>query len=191
MILGILVPWPGIKPLPPVAEAPIPNHWTTREFPNTSLLSFWSPSAWRFPPHQQAIHRRQQGVQEPTPVWHPLSTDSIRFHRLRAQTHKTVSLLPLHVRCKPRLSPVLLTTCYRSEVPKSPPLSLIDHRTQGSTFTSSVKGVIKDADKQPDEGIRRAPPWTWAPLIPQVPPCWDPLLHFTVAPSPPRRLLLL
>ena len=30
MTLGILVPWPGIGSLPPVAEALIPNHWTTK-----------------------------------------------------------------------------------------------------------------------------------------------------------------
>lgn len=72
----------------------------------------------------------------------------VRAHRLRAQTHKTVSPLALHVRCKPRLSSVLLTTCYRSEVPKSPPyLSSLDHRIQANTFTSSVKGMIKDADE--------------------------------------------
>ena len=148
MTLGILVPWSGIEPLPPVAEALIPNHWTTREFPNTSLLNFWSPSEWRFSPHPQAIHGHQQGVQESAPVWHPLSIDSIGFYRLRTQAHKTVSPLALHVRCKPRLSSVLLTTCYRSEVPKSLPyLSLLDHRIQANTFTSSVKGMIKDADK--------------------------------------------
>ena len=30
---GILVPWPGIKPLPPAVEAWSLNHWTTREVP--------------------------------------------------------------------------------------------------------------------------------------------------------------
>ena len=30
---GILVPWPGIKPVPTVVEALNPNHWPTREFP--------------------------------------------------------------------------------------------------------------------------------------------------------------
>ena len=28
---GILVPWPGIKPVPPAVEAQSPNHWITRE----------------------------------------------------------------------------------------------------------------------------------------------------------------
>ena len=27
----ILVPWPGIEPVPPVVEAQSPNHWTSRE----------------------------------------------------------------------------------------------------------------------------------------------------------------
>ena len=31
---GILVPQPGIKPVPPAAEARSPNHWTAREFPS-------------------------------------------------------------------------------------------------------------------------------------------------------------
>ena len=30
---GILVPRPGIKPVPSAVEAQSPNHWTTREFP--------------------------------------------------------------------------------------------------------------------------------------------------------------
>ena len=31
MACGILVPWPGIEPMPPALEARSPNHWTTRE----------------------------------------------------------------------------------------------------------------------------------------------------------------
>ena len=30
---GILVPRPGIEPVPPAVEAWSPNHWTVREFP--------------------------------------------------------------------------------------------------------------------------------------------------------------
>ena len=30
---GILVPQPGIKPVPPAVELWSPNHWVTREFP--------------------------------------------------------------------------------------------------------------------------------------------------------------
>ena len=29
----ILVPWPGIEPMPPAVEARGPNHWTARELP--------------------------------------------------------------------------------------------------------------------------------------------------------------
>ena len=32
---GILVPQPGIKPLPSVVEARNPNHWISREFPES------------------------------------------------------------------------------------------------------------------------------------------------------------
>ena len=31
MACGILVPWPGIKPVPPAVEAQSTNHWSTRE----------------------------------------------------------------------------------------------------------------------------------------------------------------
>ena len=37
---GILVPWPGIIPAPPAVEARSPNHWTTREVPTSTLLTF-------------------------------------------------------------------------------------------------------------------------------------------------------
>ena len=36
----ILVPWPGIEPLPPVLEAQSLNHWTTKEVPRTSILDY-------------------------------------------------------------------------------------------------------------------------------------------------------
>ena len=32
MACGILIPWPGIKPLPSEMEAQSPNHFTTKEF---------------------------------------------------------------------------------------------------------------------------------------------------------------
>ena len=35
---GILVPWPGIKTLPPAVETENPNHWTTREVPVIHFL---------------------------------------------------------------------------------------------------------------------------------------------------------
>ena len=45
---GILVPRPGMEPVPPAVEARSPNHWTAREFPLLafnlplrSLLPFW------------------------------------------------------------------------------------------------------------------------------------------------------
>ena len=31
--MGILVPQPGIKPVPSAVKAQSPNHWTAREFP--------------------------------------------------------------------------------------------------------------------------------------------------------------
>ena len=39
---GILVPWPGIEPVPPAVEAWSLNHWTTREVPAIFDLFFRS-----------------------------------------------------------------------------------------------------------------------------------------------------
>ena len=35
---GILVPHPGMEPVPPAAETWDPDHWTTREVPNRVIL---------------------------------------------------------------------------------------------------------------------------------------------------------
>ena len=32
-VYGIIAPRPGIKPMPPAAEAQRPNHWIARKFP--------------------------------------------------------------------------------------------------------------------------------------------------------------
>ena len=46
--IGILVPQPGIEPMPPEVEAQSPSHWTAREFlssfifnPHEILIEFW------------------------------------------------------------------------------------------------------------------------------------------------------
>ena len=36
---GILVPQPGIEPVPPAAEAQSPNRWTAREVPHLIFLT--------------------------------------------------------------------------------------------------------------------------------------------------------
>jgi len=35
--MGILVPQPGIKLLPPVVEVGAPNNWTAKEFPISGI----------------------------------------------------------------------------------------------------------------------------------------------------------
>ena len=40
MACEILVPQPGIEPVPSTVKARSPNHWTTREFPKNSCFSF-------------------------------------------------------------------------------------------------------------------------------------------------------
>ena len=37
---GILVPHPGIEPVPPALEAQSPNRWTAGEFPGNSFFKF-------------------------------------------------------------------------------------------------------------------------------------------------------
>ena len=37
-LVGILVPQPGIKPMPPAVEARSPNRWTVREVPENPLI---------------------------------------------------------------------------------------------------------------------------------------------------------
>ena len=38
MARGILVPWPGIKPVPQAVQAQSPNHWTSRGVPKLGFL---------------------------------------------------------------------------------------------------------------------------------------------------------
>ena len=52
---GILVPGPGIEPVPPAVKAWSLNHWTTREVPNSELLlkkKNWELSELRWQPIQ-------------------------------------------------------------------------------------------------------------------------------------------
>ena len=46
----ILVPWPGIEPVPPAVEAQSLNHWTTREIPRSIFLSISHLQSWSTPP---------------------------------------------------------------------------------------------------------------------------------------------
>ena len=39
MVLGILVPWPGIKPVPSALEAQSLNQWITREVPDFIIIA--------------------------------------------------------------------------------------------------------------------------------------------------------
>ena len=40
----ILVPPPGIEPVPPAVEVRSPNHWTTREFPTLCISLLGLPN---------------------------------------------------------------------------------------------------------------------------------------------------
>ena len=41
--LALLIPQPGVKPMPPAVEAWSPNHWTAREVPPPTCLLFIHP----------------------------------------------------------------------------------------------------------------------------------------------------
>ena len=45
---GILIPRPGIKPVPPAVKARSPNHWTTREFPELQIKCHAGTWNWIF-----------------------------------------------------------------------------------------------------------------------------------------------
>ena len=45
---GILVPRPGIKPVPPAVEAQSLNHWTSREVPIFVYIAVYPPIEWTF-----------------------------------------------------------------------------------------------------------------------------------------------
>ena len=42
----ILVPWPGIEPVPAAVEAQSRNHWTTREVPQVCLFVILLKEIW-------------------------------------------------------------------------------------------------------------------------------------------------
>ena len=42
---SILVPQPGIEPVPPVVEVQSPNHWTARDF-SRNLSFLWDATCW-------------------------------------------------------------------------------------------------------------------------------------------------
>ena len=43
---GILVPGPGIEPVPSAVEAPSPDHWTTRDFEKLHVKSQSQQQNW-------------------------------------------------------------------------------------------------------------------------------------------------
>ena len=57
---GILIPLPGIEPVPPAVEARSPNHCTTREVPESSF-QYASPTP-KFPITQTLTHDK---------IWEP------------------------------------------------------------------------------------------------------------------------
>ena len=66
MACGILVPWPGIEPVPPAVEAQSPNRWTAREVPDPLFQSLphtrshqWSQGYFRISKNRKNIELRE------------------------------------------------------------------------------------------------------------------------------------
>ena len=53
---GILVPWPGVKPVSSAVEAQSSNHWTTRKVPRADFLKVGSRGKWGDSPPPKASH---------------------------------------------------------------------------------------------------------------------------------------
>lgn len=132
---------------------------------------FSSRGVWGMFPHHQAILDTSWVSCNWTQFWHYLLTDSIRFHRfhrLRAQSYKTVSPLPqLHLQttvASPGYHLCYSPTCCRSEIPMTPscvqficcewltelrkPVYLLDYRfitrdLKGSRWTSRRKSCMR------------------------------------------------
>ena len=51
----VLVPGPGMEPVPPAVEVWSPNHWTARERKTCSVLSIHLSTDTRITPHNFAI----------------------------------------------------------------------------------------------------------------------------------------
>ena len=47
MACGILVPQPGIEPVPLAVEVQSPNHWTTRKFPDKIFIFILTAVLWK------------------------------------------------------------------------------------------------------------------------------------------------
>lgn len=82
----------------------------------------------RVPSLHQAILGDQLGVLQLKLNSDIIYLELVRFYRLRAQSYKTASLTPPHSTCPSQVQAVTcaLTTSYRSEVPVTPSLSLIN-----------------------------------------------------------------
>ena len=115
-------------------------------------------SVWVFSWHQL-------GVLQFNSIWHYLPGDSIRFHRLRAQSHKTAP----HFRCQSQVQVCFWPTGYKSEVPIIPSLGSINLPEQLIELPKPVysldyqfffKSMIKNMNPQPDKEIHRARSWT-------------------------------
>ena len=48
LVCGLLVPWPGIQPIPPLGEVWSPDHWTAREFLDNTIFFPGYPDTGHF-----------------------------------------------------------------------------------------------------------------------------------------------
>jgi len=94
MACGILVPWPGIKFMPPVLKAWSLNHWTTREVPSPGVFKLSGNLTLKIPTNQflWPLLRERQGCGVPERRW---SWQNLKAEERESRTISPQSHLPL------------------------------------------------------------------------------------------------
>ena len=134
----ILVPQPGMEPAngvltagPPGKSYMLLNGRKQRcckdckhSTPNSNVGMCWGE--FTTPPSKQFLDPSCVSYNS-APFWHYLPGDSVRFHRLRVHFYKTVphtNSLP-NFRCQSQVQIVICTPDYKSEVPMTPPPTVV------------------------------------------------------------------
>lgn len=122
-------------------------------------LNFWSPNVWSFFSPTKQFSVTPAGYPTIQPNSDILPGESIRFQRLREQSHNT-ALPPSDASRKPKLSPCFWSTNYRLGVPTTLSLdsiNLLEHLTELRETLTYIFQFIKGCDEghreQRDEEI--------------------------------------
>lgn len=117
---------------------------------------YWSPNGWEFSHTKQFSVTSSYSLSQ---FWNYLPGDSVRFHRIRPQSHETVLLLQIPITSRsPGYPPLLSGSVADQRFPGLPPSWVwlfvrAAHRTQGNTY---ICQFIKGYRWKPDEKKHRA-----------------------------------